>query len=120
MTQGLPDPAWLIVRSSLCAGQSTCCRSPLGNLFQSTRRAWPATATVVFPETGVLSNAFANFSMASTPHAFATVKSHAPCRWRPNAPRTSRGISSFHCGMFSTDKTNRTAFTSLETMSHQR
>ena len=74
---------------------------------------------MVDPATAVASNFAENFSIASTPQAFASVVDQWPRAWRPTAPRTIRGMSSRHCGSFASASTPRTAFWSVAIISHQ-
>jgi hypothetical protein len=74
----------------------------------------------VDPVTGAVSNAAANFSTASVPHAFATVVDQAPRCCRPRAPVTRRGSSSRHAPCSTSAKTRRTAFTSGSLISQKR
>ena len=59
---------------------------PRGTAFavteQYTREIEPMLLKLQYV-TGVFSNCFENFSIASTPQAFATVVSQCPRRWRP-------------------------------------
>src|SRR4030042_1830138 len=107
-------------RSSFLAGHGNREVFPLGDPFQSVVNDSLDKTARVEPETGTLSKAFENFSIARTPQALARVKSHLPLFWRASAPWTNLGISSFQLSEGRRDRTTRTAFTSLETMSHHK
>src|SRR5208337_528995 len=106
--------------SSFFAGHGNKEVFPLGRTFQSVAKDSLDRAARVDPVTGTLSKTFENFSMARTPQALASVKSHLPRFCRARAPCTNLGISSLHFSERRRDRMTRTALTSLETMSHHK
>src|SRR3972149_2706863 len=120
VAQGFPVPRWESDGFPFPFGPPTDTISPLGVSPQSTERADPASAAWVVPLTGADSYFSENFSIARTPQALAIVVFHAPRYCLPMAPFTIRGMSGSHPFMRRKVRTPFTAFTSHETISHQR
>src|SRR5215510_5459310 len=120
VTHGFPLLDGLIERTSRRTGQAKEKRPPCGDVFQSTDSVFPESKAVLKPVGEMLSKAFENFCIARTPQALATVVSHRPLCCRPSEPRTNLGRSSLQVPESSRERTRRTAFVSLETISHQR
>src|SRR3970282_438964 len=109
-----------MLSSSFVSGQLNISLLPLGDSFQLTVFVVPSNSADVEPIKETDSNFSENLSIASTPHAFATVVSQCPCFCLPITPLVILGISSFQFSNVRRVSKPLTAFSSVETISHQR
>src|SRR5574341_282432 len=109
-----------MLNSSFVFGQLNISLLPLRDSFQLTVSVVPPNSAVVEPVTGMDSNFSENLSIASIPHAFATVVSQCPCFSLPVTPLAILGMSSFQFSNVRRVSKPLAAFSSVETISHQR
>ncbi len=120
VTHGAPLPSCASVTFWRASGHASLSANVLmpSSGFHACANVLPASAAVVVPVTGVDSKRDENLPSATTPHALATVVFQRPCCMRPSAPRTRRGMSSFHAATSLNATRSLLALLSAEIMSH--
>src|SRR5574341_784749 len=109
-----------MLNSSFVFGQLNISLLPLRDSFQLTVSVVPPNSAVVEPVTGMDSNFSENLSIASIPHAFATVVSQCPRFCLPITPLAILGISPFQFSNGIRVNNPLAAFSSVDTFSHHR
>ena len=121
VTHGAPVPSCFSATSSRASGHFSRCANVLRAVVRLPRvreRLPGQRRPTSYPVTGVDSKRAENFPSATVPHALATVVFQCPRCMRPSAPRTSRGMSSFHAGASFSATSSLFALESAEIMSH--